>query len=111
VVADYVCIDGPLEGRRFRWRRAPRTGEPMTVALLDVEHGVLEVDYRVQPAGEAADAGRLEFVAARDAHLARRRLGLPGRSGRSGGRGSTGTSSTLRSHLGRLRRPFGWVHA
>jgi hypothetical protein len=68
VVAEYICIDGPLEGRSFRWRKAPRAGEPVTVAVVDVDHAVLEVDYRV-PAAAPLGSGRLEFVAARDAHL------------------------------------------
>jgi hypothetical protein len=64
-MADYVCVDGPLAGRSFRWRRAPRPGRPTTVALVDVDHGVLEVSYRVQQDPEASEPGRLEFVSAR----------------------------------------------
>lgn len=110
-MADYICIDGPLEGRRFRWRKAPRAGEPMTVALLDVDHSVLEVDYRVQPSVGSSEAGRLEFVAARDAHLDRRRFGfVPGRGARGQGRRAGGLSA-VRTQVGRLRLPFGSVHA
>jgi hypothetical protein len=69
VVADYICVDGPLEGRLFRWRKPPRTDEPMTVAVLDVDHAVIAVDYRVRPPAEPAGAGRLEFVATHDAQL------------------------------------------
>ena len=110
-MADYICVDGPLEGRRFRWRKAPRTGEPMTVALLDVDHGVLEVDYRVQPVAGASGSGRLEFVAARDARLGRRWFGLvPDRDG--GERRTPGSvGRDARAHLGRLKRPLAWVHA
>lgn len=108
-MADYICIDGPLEGRRFRWRKAPRAGEPMTVALLDVDHSVLEVDYRVQPSAGSAEAGHLEFVAARDAHLDRRRF-APGRGARGQG-GRTSGLSAVRTQVGRLRLPFGSLHA
>ncbi|WNB84449.1 hypothetical protein [Cellulomonas sp. ATA003] len=66
-MATYLCLDGPLEGRALRWRRLPRRGRPVTVALVDVGHGVLEVEYRVQrPAGRSRP-GDLRFVRARDA--------------------------------------------
>ncbi len=87
-MADYICVDGPLEGRRFRWRKPPRTDRPMTVAVLDVDHAVIAVDYRFLPAAEPAGAGRLEFVAARDAHTGKappflsRARGAAGRLGR-----------------------------
>ena len=64
-MADYVCVDGPLAGRSFSWRRGPRHGRPTTVALVDVDHGVLEVAYRVQQDPAPSEPGRLEFVAAR----------------------------------------------
>jgi hypothetical protein len=87
-VADYICVDGPLEGRLFRWRKPPRTDRLMTVAVLDVEHAVIAVDYRVRPPAEPAGAGRLEFVAVHDAHPERatplwsRARGAAGRLGR-----------------------------
>jgi hypothetical protein len=64
-VGTYTCLDGPLEGRVLRWRTRPPVGRPVTVALVDVGHGVLEVDYQVQrPAGQL-EVGHLRFVAAR----------------------------------------------
>ena len=111
-MAEYVCIDGPLEGRRFTWRRPPRAGQALTVALLDVEHAVLEVDYRVQPVAGRSGSGRLEFVGARDAHLERRGPALAARVLRraeQGGDGDLPGDGRLGrvARLGRLARPLG----
>ena len=65
-MARYICLDGPLEGRAFDWRRPPVTGQSRTVAIVDVGNGVLEVDYRLRKPADEGDAGRLEFVSARD---------------------------------------------
>jgi hypothetical protein len=91
VVADYICVDGPLEGRLFRWRKPPRAGEPVTVALLDVEHAVLAVDYRVRPPAGPTGSGALEFVGAHDADVRR------GRSLLTSAREAARTVSRLRS--------------
>ena len=65
-MATYTCLDGPLEGRMLRWRTRRPEGRPVTVALVDVGHGVLEVDYRVVDPADQLRIGRLGFVAARD---------------------------------------------
>jgi hypothetical protein len=74
-------VDGPLAGQTFTWRRLPPTGRPLTVAVVDVEHSVLAVDYRVQAGarGPGCD-GDLRFVAARD--VRRPRWGLRTLAGR-----------------------------
>jgi hypothetical protein len=73
-VTTYQCVDGPLAGRTVTRRRAERAGRVLTVDVVDVEHAVLEVDYRVldDVRGAGAGPGRLRFVAARDV---RRRRG------------------------------------
>ncbi|WP_298456985.1 hypothetical protein [uncultured Cellulomonas sp.] len=65
-MSTYVCVDGPLEGRSFRWRRLPRRGRPVKVALVDVGHAVLEVEYEVQRPADSTRPGDLRFVRARD---------------------------------------------
>lgn len=72
-MATFECVDGPLAGRTFTWRRLPPTGRPVTVAVVDVEHSVLAVDYRLQ-AARGTTGGDLRFVAARD--VRRRPRGL-----------------------------------
>ncbi|GAA2724893.1 hypothetical protein [Cellulomonas aerilata] len=101
-MAEYICVDGPLEGRLFRWRKAPRTGEPLTVAVVDVDHAVLEVDYRVT-ATEEAGSGRLEFVGARDAH-GHGTTSLLSRVRRVRGRVADAPGRTARAASDRLRR-------
>ncbi len=61
-MARYLCIDGPLEGRSFTWRRPPSRDRATTVALLDLEHGLLEVAYRVQTPADVSGPGVLTFV-------------------------------------------------
>ncbi len=76
----YQCVDGPLAGQTVTWRRVPPPGRPVTVAVVDVEHGMLAVDYRVLDGGPDASRGWLRFVAARDVRRSRRglaRLALP----------------------------------
>jgi hypothetical protein len=68
----YTCLDGPLEGLMLRWRTRRPVGRPVTVALVDVGHGILEVDYQVLRPAEQLALGHLGFVAAREA---RRRPG------------------------------------
>ena len=60
----YQCVDGPLAGREVT-RRLPADGV-VTVAVLDVEHSLLAVDYRLEDGGSSSSGGRLCFVGARD---------------------------------------------
>jgi hypothetical protein len=76
----YQCVDGPLAGQTVTRRRVPPLGRPLTVAVVDVEHGVLAVDYRVQHGGPDGSRRWLRFVAARDVRRSRRgllRLAVP----------------------------------
>lgn len=70
----YQCVDGPLAGQTITRRWLPHPRRPVTVAVVDVEHSVLAVDYRVQDDGPGAVGGYLRFVAARDVRRPRRGL-------------------------------------
>lgn len=71
-MTSYRCVDGPLAGQRVTRLRVPPAGRPLTVAVVDVEHGVLALDYRVQHGGPDGSRGWLGFVAARDVRRPRR---------------------------------------
>ena len=73
-MATLECVDGPLAGQRVTWRRLPAPGRSVRVAEVDVEHGVLEVEYRVQDGVPATSGAQLRFVAARDVRRPRRGL-------------------------------------
>lgn len=67
------CVDGPLAGHRVTRRRLPSPGQAVTVGVVDVEHALLAVEYRLD-GPPVPDGAHLRFVGARE--VRRRRRGL-----------------------------------
>ncbi len=67
----FVCVDGPLSGQQLDWPEGARTGQTLTIALVDVGQPEVapedepEAEYRVERTAEGDLPGRLRFVTGR----------------------------------------------
>ena len=80
----FMCVDGPLSGQQFDWPEGARTGQTLTIAVVDVGQPEVapedepEAEYRVERTAEEDLPGRIRFVTGRGPWRAPARAPLPG---------------------------------